>query len=212
MLTVHHLGVSQSERIVWLCEELGIPYELKLYDRVPPGRGAGPPEYKALHPLGTAPIITDGDVVLPESGAIMEYIMGKYGKGQLAVGPEAPNFADYLFWFHFANATMMPAQNIGPRPAPGTEESPRAKYSRLRKELVWRLAEDRLAQQPYFAGSEFTAADIIMGFPLTTMRAFAPLDLSPYPNILAYLQRIGARPAYQRAMAKGDPTMTPMLT
>jgi glutathione S-transferase len=85
MLTVHHLGISQSERIVWLCEELGIPYELKRYDRDPVTR-LGPPEYKALHPLGTAPIITDGDLVLPESGAIMEYIIGKYGDGRLAVG------------------------------------------------------------------------------------------------------------------------------
>src|SRR6202789_4607210 len=98
MLTVHHLGVSQSERIVWLCEELEIPYELKRYDRDPVTRLA-PPEYKALHPLGTAPIITDGDVVLPESGAIIEYIIGKYGKGRLAGAPTPPNFAAALFWF-----------------------------------------------------------------------------------------------------------------
>ena len=210
MLTVHHLGVSQSERIVWLCEELGIPYELKLYDRIPPGRGMGPPEYKALHPLGTAPIITDGDVVLPESGAIMEYIIGKYGNGRLAVGPEAPNFADYLFWFHFSNATFLPAQTGAPRD--GADESPRAQFMRARYERAWKMVEDRLGEAPYFAGDELTAADIIMVFDLTTMRAFAPRDISGMPNILAYLQRIGARPAYQRAMAKGDPGMTPMLT
>src|SRR6202789_2952918 len=212
MLTVHHLGVSQSERIVWLCEELEIPYELKRYDRVPPGRGMGPPDYKALHPLGTAPIITDGDVVLPESGAIIEYIIGKYGRGRLAVGPDAPNFADYLFWFHFANASMMPRQTIGPKPVAGAEETPRARFMRERGEMTWALVEKRLGEAPYFAGDDFTAADIIMGFPLTTMRAFAPHDLSPHPNILAYLKKIGTRPAYQRAMAKGDPTMTPMLT
>ncbi len=210
MLTVHHLGVSQSERIVWLCEELEIPYALKRYDRVPPGRGMGPPEYKALHPLGTAPIITDGGMVLPESGAIMEYIIGKYGHGRLAVGPEAANFADYLFWFHFSNASFLPSQTGAPRE--GTDESPRAQFMRARSDRAWALVEARLGEVPYFAGQDFTAADIIMGFALTTMRAFAPHDISACPNILAYLQRIGTRPAYKRAMLKADPQMEPMLT
>jgi len=210
MLTVHHLGVSQSERIVWLCEELGIPYELKLYDRIPPGRGLGPPEYKALHPIGTAPIITDGDIVLPESGAIIAYVIHKHGGGRLAVPPEAPNYADYLFWFHYANASMLSgAGRAQPDPA---DDSPRARFIRDRAEKPWAMVEERLGKVPYFAGDELTAADIIMVFILTTMRAFAPKDISGYPNILAYLQRIGARPAYQRAMAKGDPGMTPMLT
>ena len=212
MLIVHHLGISQSERIVWLCEELGIPYELKIYERDKVTR-MGPPEYKALHPLGTAPIITDGDIVLPESGAIIEYIIGKYGNGRLAVGPGAPNFAEYLFWFHFANGSMMPNQmgGMGARPA-GAEESPRARMMRERGERTWKLVEDRLGQSPYLAGPDFTAADIIMLFPLTTMRAFAPRDISAYPNIRAYLKRIGERPAYRRAMEKGDPQMAPMLS
>lgn len=211
MLIVHHLGVSQSERIVWLCEELGIPYELKLYDRDPVTR-MGPPEYKALHPMGTAPIITDGDVVLPESGAIMDYIIGKYGEGRLAVGPQAANFADYLFWMHAPNASLLPRMSGLMGRAPEAEESPRTRYMRERGERAWALVEDRLGEVDYFAGAEFTAADIMMVFVLTTMRVFAPADLSGRPNILAYLKRIGARPAYQRAMAKGDPTMTPMLT
>jgi glutathione S-transferase len=211
MLTVHHLGVSQSERIVWLCEELGVPYELKVYDRDPVTR-AGPPEYKALHPVGTAPIITDGDVVLPESGAIMEYIIGKYGQGRLAVGPEAPNFADYLFWFHFANASFLPRMSGATGAKPGEAESPRARFMRERAERAWALVEQRLGEAPYFAGQDFTAADIIMVFNLTTMRAFVPVDLAGRPNILAYLQRIGERPAYRRAMEKGDPGMTPMLS
>jgi len=211
MLTVHHLGVSQSERIVWLCEELGIPYELKVYERDPVTRLA-PPEYKALHPVGTAPIITDGDVVLPESGAIMEYIIGKYGDGRLAVGPDQPNFADYLFWFHFANASMMPRQSRMMGAQAGAEETPMQRFMRQRSEESWKLVEERLGQVPYFAGQDFTAADIIMGFVLTTMRAFAQRDLADFPNIRAYLQRIGERPAYQRAMAKGDPKMTPMLS
>ncbi|MDI1366489.1 MAG: glutathione S-transferase [bacterium] len=210
MLTVHHLGVSQSERIVWLCEELEIDYVLKRYDRVPPGRGPAPPEYKALHPLGTAPIITDGDVVLPESGAIMEYIIGRYGAGRLAVAPDAPNFADYLFWFHFANASMLPSQTGAPRD--GAEESPRAQFMRARSDRAWTLVEARLGASAHFAGDAFTAADIIMGFNLTTMRAFIPRDLSPYPNILAYLKVMGERPGYRRAMQKGDPQMAPLLT
>ena len=211
MLTVHHLGISQSERIVWLCEELGIAYELKRYERDPVTRLA-PAEYKALHPLGTAPIITDGELVLPESGAIIEYIIGKYGNGRLAVPPSAPNFADYLFWFHFANGSMMPSQmaSLG-KPADG-EESPRRRFFRERTERGWALIESRLAKVPYLAGPEFTAADIIMLFPLTTMRAFVPRDISGYASIGAYLQRIGERPAYRRAMAKGDPKLTPLLS
>ena len=213
MLTVHHLGVSQSERIVWLCEELGIAYELKVYDRRADNRLA-PDDYKALHPLGTAPIITDGEVVLPESAAIIEYIIGKYGAGRLAVAPDAPNYADYLFWFHFANGGFMPSQMsvmIASILGVGVGD-PRGAWVGARGENAWALVEQRLGETPYFAGAELTAADIMFVFALTTMRAFVPRDLSGSPNILAYLQRIGARPAYQRAMAKGDPNMTPMLT
>ena len=211
MLSVHHLGVSQSERIVWLCEELGIPYELKRYDRDATTRLA-PPEYKALHPMGTAPVITDGAVTLAESGAIMDYIIGKYGNGRLAVAANKPNFADYLYWFHFANGSMMPSQMAGLGGKPAEEESPRARYMRARCDRAWAMVEERLGKAPYLAGDEFTAADIIMLFPLTTMRAFVPRDISKYPNILAYLKRIGERPAYRRAMQKGDPKMTPMLS
>ena len=213
MLTVHHLGVSQSERIVWLCEELGIAYDLKVYERRADNRLA-PDEYKALHPLGTAPIITDGDVVLPESAAIIEYIIGKYGKGRLAVGPDAPNYADYLFWFHFANGGFMPSQMsvMIARILGVTDGDPRGAWVGARGENAWAMVETRLGETPYLAGSDFTAADIMMGFCLTTMRAFVPRDISGSPNILAYLQRIAARPAYQRAMAKGDPGMALMLT
>src|SRR5260370_8477998 len=105
MLTVHHLGKSQSERIVWLCEELGIDYELKRYERDPVTRLA-PPEYKALHPIGTAPMITDGDPVIGESGAIIEYILAQYGKGRLARHPGSTEYANYLYWFHYANGSF----------------------------------------------------------------------------------------------------------
>lgn len=213
MLVVHHLGVSQSERIVWLCEELEIPYELVRYDRDPATRMA-PAAYKALHPLGTAPIITDGDLVLAESGAIMDYIMARYGDFRLAERPDSPDFAEYLFWFNFANGSMMSAAMMSlviSRLGDG-KDSPAMQSLRGRSDNGFALVEARLGVTEYFAGSRFTAADIIMLFPLTTMRAFAPRDLSPYPNIRAYLARIGARPAYQRAMAKGDPGMTPFLT
>jgi glutathione S-transferase len=213
MLTVHHLGKSQSERIVWLCEELSIPYELKKYDRDPVTR-LGPPEYKALHPLGTAPIITDGNVVLAESTAIMEYIMAKYGSGNLVPVPTDATFPDYLYWFHFANGSLQP--NLGRSMILSRLElqadNPTLKWVSARRDLVMGLVEKRLGDTDYLAGDAFTAADIVTVFSLTTMRLFLPVDLSPYPNILAYLQRIGARDAYQRAMKKGDPDLTPMLT
>jgi glutathione S-transferase len=105
MLVVHHLAKSQSERIVWLCEELAIPYELKRYPRDPVTMLA-PADYKALHPIGTAPLITDGDVVLAESGAVVEYIIAKYGKRRLTLSADHPDFAQFLYWFHFANGTL----------------------------------------------------------------------------------------------------------
>jgi glutathione S-transferase len=210
MLTVHHLGISQSERIVWLCEELALPYQLVRYERDKVTRLA-PPEYKALHPFGTAPVIVDGAVVLAESAAIMEYIIARHGNGRLAVRPDAPNYAEYLFWFHFANGSMMPVQFAGAI-KPTADETPRTRISRERCERTWQMVESRLGEVPYFAGQELTAADIIMTFPLTTMRVFAPRDISGYPHVLAYLQRIGARPAYRQAMQKGDPQLTPLLT
>lgn len=108
MLTVHHLGKSQSERIVWLCEELGIPYELKIHDRDAVTRLAQA-DYKALHPLGAAPVIIDDDIVLAESGAIVDYIVAKYGEGRLVLSPGHPDFAQFVYWFHFANGTLQPA-------------------------------------------------------------------------------------------------------
>lgn len=212
MLTVHHLGISQSDRIIWLCEELEIPYELKIYARDPVTRLA-PAEYKALHPLGTAPVITDGDLVLAESGAIIEYIIGKYGNGRLALTAKDPGFADYLFWFHCANGTLMSAEMLRMFAFvfEAQADNPVLQSVIDRGAKTFDLLEERLGKVPYLAGDSFTAADIITFFPLTTMRAFAPRDLSPYPNIRAYLKRVGARPAYQRAMAKGDPDLPLML-
>jgi glutathione S-transferase len=212
MLTVHHLGISQSERIHWLCEELGVPYEFRKYDRDPVTRLA-PAEYKALHPFGTAPVITDGDLVLGESGAIMEYIIGRYGDGRLTVRPDQANYADYLFWYHFANGSLMPSGMVGIiLGILGAADTDITRALKARGDKAFAMVENRLGQAPYFAGDTFTAADIIMLFPLTTMRLFVPRDISGMPNLLGYLKRIGERPAYRRAMAKGDPDLAPVLT
>lgn len=210
MLTVHHLRISQSERIVWLCEELGIDYELKLYNRREDNRLA-PDEYKALHPMGIAPVITDGDLVLGESGAICEYIDRVYGGSRLSPGPDSPDYAGHLFWFHFSNATFMTNGMMAlAAQAAGAAELPAFVADRGAK--GWQLAEARLGEAEFFGGSQLTTADIMMGFNLTTSRAFGGASLEPFPNIAAYLQRIGQRPAYQRAMAKAEPGMPPMLT
>jgi glutathione S-transferase len=213
MITVHHLGVSQSERIVWLCEELEIPYILRNYTRDPITKLA-PASYKALHPMGIAPVITDGDLVLGESAAIIEYLIAKYGDGRLTVSPKQPNFADYLYWFHFANGTMMPSEMSAliATMLSSKEGTPVTNAFNDRRERGYSLIEARLGEVPYFAGDELTAADIMMLFPLSTMRAFAQRDLAPYPHIRAYLKRIGERPAYRRAMSKGDPGMAPVLS
>jgi glutathione S-transferase len=210
MITVHHLGVSQSERIVWLCEELGFPYELKTYPRE--SNGAAPAAYKALHPQGTAPIITEGSLALAETGAIMDFILARHGAGRLTVGPQAPNFPEYLYWLHFGNGFFVPSAMmviVASRMAGNNAQAAQGFTGRL--ELAYRLSEERLGKVPYFAGPEFTAADIMMLFPLTTMRAATGHSLASLPNLRAYLQRIGERPAYQRAMKKGDPEMKPAL-
>ncbi|WP_375398832.1 glutathione S-transferase family protein [uncultured Sphingomonas sp.] len=209
-LIVHHLRLSQSERIVWLCEELGIDYVLKVYDRSPPMQMA-PPEYKALHPLGTAPVITDGAVVLAETGAIVDYIVMKHGGGRLTLPPDDPAFADWLFWLHVANGTFVASEMVVLIVQSIGMDGGMANALGERSANVLALAEERLGAATWFAGDAFTTADIMMVFPLTTMRMFTQRDLAPYPNILAYLARIGARPAYRRAMAAGDPELTPML-
>jgi len=213
MLTIHHLATSQSERIIWLCEELGLPYELKRYER-DPATILAPPELKALHPSGRAPVIVDGDLVLAESGAVMQYILGKYGQGRLAPGPDEPDFAFYLYWFHFANGTLQPnmGRNMVLRRLGLAPDHPVLMMMRGWLDRVLDQVEARLGEAEHFAGAAFTAADIIMVFSLTTMRVFLPLDLAPYPGTLAYLQRIGARDGYRRAMRRGDPDMAPLLT
>lgn len=212
MLTVHHLRLSQSERIVWLCEELGIDYEVKLYNRREDNRLA-PDEYKALHPMGIAPVITDDEnpgFVLGESGAIIDWIIARYGDRGLVPAKDHPDFADHLFFYHWANATFMTngmmalvAQFMG------AEELPPFVADRVQK--GWDIVEKRLGEADYFGGSQLTTADIMMGFQLTTSRAMSGMSIDHLPNLKAYLARIGEREAYRRAMAKAEPGMEPKL-
>jgi glutathione S-transferase len=209
MLTVHHLRNSQSERIVWLCEELGIEYDLKIWLRREDNMMA-PPEYKALHPIQSAPIITDGDFSLGESGAIVEYICGKYADWKLCPRADDPDFAQHLFWFHFTNGTFM--TNVMMEMAVMmTGGSADASIGNARGDIAWAMIEDQLGKTDYFGGRQLTSADVMMVFGLTTMRNFIGKPLEDYPNLRAYLQRIGAREAYQRAMAKAEPGVTPNL-
>lgn len=207
-LTVHHLQVSQSERVVWLCEELGVPYTLTLHQRDPV---FSPQSIKDLNPLGQAPVIQDGDLTLAESAAVVEYIIHKHGGGRLSLAPSHRNYADYLYWFHMSNSNMQPlvltllhlssVGNAGDRLA-----STQARFDKLLT-----LLDTRLTQNTWLAGDDFTAADIMIVFTLTTMRVFYGYDLSGRPGILAFLDRATKREAYKRARAKGDPELELMI-
>ena len=206
MIVVHHLDTSRSERIVWLMEELGLPYTLEVTDRTP--QIVAPEAFKRIHPLGRAPVITDGAVVLAESGAIVEYIVARHGGGRLSVAPERPEFPDYLYWLHYAEGSLM-LQFLREwtleRMLPDADAAPGMARVRQTTKLHLDFIAERLAAAPYFAGPDFTAADVMMLFPFTTMRQFRALDLSPYPSIRDYVARIEARPAYQRAMGLAGP-------
>ncbi len=211
MLTVHHLGISQSERAVWLCEELSLDYEVKRYERRADNRLA-PDEYKALHPMGIAPVITDGALVLGESGAICDYINAKYGAGRLAPAADDPDFAEHLFWFHWSNGTFMATLLMQlVLTLSGNADGASFGFVGDRAIKGWAMIEARLGEAEFFGGRNLTTADIMMVYCLTTSRAFRATKLDKLPNTLAYLKRIGARPAYQRAMAKAEPGMMPML-
>jgi glutathione S-transferase len=205
VLTICHLTRSRSERIVWLMEELGLEYELEVFPREP--TGAAPAAMRDIHSIGKAPIIRDGDTVLAESGAIVEYIVQRHGGGRLSVPPDAPEYARYVYWLHFAEGSLMSLMLI----ALVISRIPEAKESPVRARILDRMkkmlefVEGELAGREWFAGREFTAADVMMVFPFTTMRRFLEYDLAPYANIAAYLARIAARPAYARAMAVAGP-------
>jgi glutathione S-transferase len=192
MLTIHHLGHSQSERIVWLCEELGIPYKLLHYRRDAVTR-LSPPELQALHPLGAAQLIEDGDLLLAESAAIVEYIIARHGGGRFRLDHSHPDYATYLYWFHFSNGNLQPAMGrlmmVSRAGLPA--DHPVQASVQMRFDRVMEIVDARLREASYFAGSEFTAADIMSVFSLTTMRLFQPVNLRSYTGILSYLARDG---------------------
>ena len=203
MIRLVHLDRSRSERIIWLLEELGLPYELKVFQRRPDL--FGPDEMRQAHVLGRAPVIYDGDVVLAESGAIVEFILARYGQGRLSVDPAAPNFPRYLFWLHYAEGSLM-LQLLREwsldRMLPDPDRHPGMPRIREGTRTHLAMIEESLTAAPYLAGDQFTAADIMMAYPFTTFRRhIRPLDLSAYPAITAYASRLEARPAFRKAVA-----------
>ena len=217
MITVHHLNNSRSQRVLWLLEELDIEYEIKRYQRDPKTMLA-PPELRAVHPLGKSPVITDGDATLAESGAILEYLVDRYGNGRLIPPVHTPERLRYTYWMHFAEGSAMPPLLLKlifdrlPRGVPGVIR-PVARLiagGALRAfvtpnlERTLNFMESELGKSEWFAGGEFTAADIQMSFPVEAAARRAGLDASR-PKLWAYLERIHARPAYRRAVEKGGP-------
>jgi glutathione S-transferase len=216
MIIVHHLNNSRSQRILWLLEELGLPYEIKKYQRDPKTMLA-PPELRAVHPLGKSPVIQDGETIVAESGAIIEYLIGRYGEGRLAPAAGTPERLRYTYFLHYAEGSAMPPlllklvfDRVESTPAPffvrpiARAIAGKVKDSFVLPQIRQHLAflEGELAQRAWFAGDDFSAADIQISFPLEAAAARGGLDVQ-YPKLSAFLERIHARPAYQRALERG---------
>src|SRR5437899_4941507 len=206
MLTIYHLETSRSERIVWLMEELGLPYRMQVFPRET--TGAAPHLLKEIHALGRAPAIRDGDAVLAESGAIVDYIVHRHAGGRLALSPDDPGYARYVYWLHFAEGSLMSLLLIVLVLSRVREATASPVSTRMRERMNQMLSfvDKDLGSGPWFAGAQFTAADIMMVFPFTTLRNFLDYNLEPYANVAAYLERIQARPAYRKAMSLAGPT------
>ena len=216
MIIVHHLNNSRSQRVLWLLEELGVEYEIKRYERNAKTMLA-PASLREVHPLGKSPVITDGALTVAESGAIVEYLVERYGKGRLIPAPGTPERLLYTYWLHYAEGSAMPPLLLklvfdriesGPMPflvrPVARAIARRAKRSFIEPQIAQHLdyLEAELAKRTWFAGNEFTAADIQMSFPLEAAQAWAGLNASR-PRLMAFLERIHARPAYQRALERG---------
>ena len=216
MIIVHHLNNSRSQRILWLLEELGLEYEIKKYQRDPKTMLA-PPELRAVHPLGKSPVIQDGDTIVAESGAIIDYLVGRYGNGRLEPKPDTPERLRYTYFLHYAEGSAMPPlllklvfDRVENAPAPffvrpiARAIAGKVKDSFVLPQIRQHLAflEGELAERDWFAGDAFSAADIQVSFPLEAAAARGGLD-GKYPKLSGFLERIHARPAYRRALERG---------
>ncbi|MES2688552.1 MAG: glutathione S-transferase [Pseudomonadota bacterium] len=216
MITVHHLNHSRSQRILWLLEELGLDYEIKRYERNPKTMLA-PASLRAVHPLGKSPVITDGDLTIAESGAIVDYLIERYGAGRLAPAAGTAERLRYTYWLHYAEGSAMSPlllklvfDKIETAPMPffvkpiAKAISGKAKSSFIEPQITQHLdyLEGELGKSAWFAGDEFTGADIQLSFPLEAAAARGGLNASR-PRLMNFLQRIHARPAYQRAIERG---------
>jgi glutathione S-transferase len=216
MLTVHHLNNSRSQRVLWLLEELGVPYEIKRYERDPKTMLA-PPELRAVHPLGKSPVITDDGLTIAESGAIIEYLVDRYGQGRFAPAAGTPERLRYTYWLHYAEGSAMPplllkliALRIGSAPMPFFAKPIARKISATLQssfvdpqiKLHYGYINDALKGTGWFVGNEFSAADIQMSFPLEAATARGG-NADQFPVVTEFLKRIHARPAYQRALERG---------
>lgn len=216
MLTVHHLNDSRSQRILWLLEELGVAYEIKKYQR-DPATLLAPPELLRVHPLGKSPVVTDDGLTLAESGAIVEYLVERYGQGRLIPPPGTPERLRYRYWLHFAEGSAMPPlvlklvfDRIAKSPMPffakpiarGISRKVQTAFVNPNIQRQLDFMESELGQREWFAGPAFTAADVQMSFPLEAAAQRAGLDATR-PHLMAFLARIHARPAYQQALQHG---------
>ncbi len=203
MIVVHHLNDSRSQRILWVLEELGLPYEIVRYQRDALTRLA-PPELKAVHPLGKSPVLTDSGRTLIESGAIVDYVVRRHGAGRLRPGTDTPAFDEYQQWMHYAEGSaMLPlllhlyVSRLGEAAAPLAP--------RIDSEIANHLGyvDSVLAARPYLLGDEFSAADVQMSFVGEAAGAYG--KRAAYPHLEAWVQRFQARPAYRAALARGGP-------
>ena len=216
MLTVHHLNNSRSQRVLWLLEELGVPYEIKRYERDPKTMLA-PPELRAVHPLGKSPVITDDGQTIAESGAIIEYLVDKYGQGRFAPAAGTPERLRYTYWMHYAEGSAMPplllklvALRIASAPMPffakpiARKIASTLQSSFIDPQLKLHLGyiNKELGATGWFVGNDFTAADVQMSFPLEAATARGGME-GQIPTVVDFLKRIHARPAYQRALERG---------
>jgi glutathione S-transferase len=201
MLTLHHLNDSRSQRILWLLEELGVPYEMKHYQRDAQTRLA-PPELTAMHPLGKSPVITDGPLTIAESGAVVDYLIRRYGKGKLMPAPGHADYEAYNEWLHYSEGSaMLPLMlnlYVGRLKEAGAPLHPRID-SEIANHLGY--VDGALKGREFFVGQQLSGADIQMSFVGEMAKVFG--KLGPYPDLTAWLARMHARPAFQRSIEKG---------